>query len=118
MASADATIRSHRSLAAPPPATRPTCRQEAEARGFDRIAELADYLQADELTHVKLGTHWIREMVENDPARRDDLVSWGRKAVARIGSFWNEDSEPADVHFTFLRSDGPPAQRPRMPRPP
>jgi hypothetical protein len=50
----------------------------------NRIAELADYLQADELTH--------------------ELVSWGHEAVARIGKFWSEDAKPQDVHFTFLRS--------------
>jgi uncharacterized ferritin-like protein (DUF455 family) len=81
-------------------------REEAEKRGYDRIAELADYLQADELTHVKLATHWIRELVDDDPAHRDELVAWGRRAVARIGSFWNEDSAPEDVHFTFLRGTG------------
>ena len=36
-------------------------REQAEQRGFSRIAELADYLQADELTHVKLATTWIRQ---------------------------------------------------------
>ncbi|HYX85547.1 MAG TPA: DUF455 family protein [Gaiellales bacterium] len=79
-------------------------REEAERRGFERIAELADYLQADELTHVKLGTHWIRELVGADTEHRDELVDWGRQAVARIGSFWNEDSKPEDVHFTFMRA--------------
>ena len=39
-------------------------RTEAEKRGFTRIAELSDYLQADERTHVKLGTDWIRELTE------------------------------------------------------
>jgi hypothetical protein len=79
-------------------------RQVAEQRGYDRIAELADYLQADELTHVKLATHWIRELLDDDTERRDELVSWGRGAVERIGKFWSEDAKPQDVHFTFLRS--------------
>jgi hypothetical protein len=81
-------------------------RQEAEKRGFDRIAELADYLQADELTHVKLATHWIPELLGEDAEHRDELVSWSRKAVARIGHFWSEDDAPEDVHFTFLRNTG------------
>ena len=83
-------------------------RQEAEKRGYGRIAELADYLQADELTHVKLATTWIRELVRDDPAREQDLVTWGRKAVARIGGFWNEDDAPEETHFTFQQS-GPSA---------
>jgi uncharacterized ferritin-like protein (DUF455 family) len=78
-------------------------RREAEQRRYHRIAELAHYLQADELTHVKLATHWIRELLADDVERRDELVSWGRRAVARIGKFWSEDAQPQDVHFTFLR---------------
>jgi uncharacterized ferritin-like protein (DUF455 family) len=76
-------------------------REQAEQRGFTRIAELADYLQADELTHVKLATTWIRQLLDGDDARQQELVDWGRKAVAHIGGFWNEDSAPEDVHFTF-----------------
>src|SRR5207248_7154722 len=75
----------------------------AEKRGYDRIAELADYLQADELTHVKLATRWIRALIEDDPAERDELVRWGQGAVERIERFYNPDAEVANVHFTFLR---------------
>ena len=47
-------------------------RKEAEKRGFTRIAELADYLQADERTHVRLATDWIQKLTEDEPepARR------------------------------------------------
>ncbi|HVI35308.1 MAG TPA: DUF455 family protein [Gaiellales bacterium] len=76
-------------------------REQAEQRGFSRIAELADYLQADELTHVKLATTWIRQLLDGDDVRQQELVDWGRKAVAQIGGFWNEDKPPEDVHFTF-----------------
>jgi hypothetical protein len=65
---------------------------------------LADYLQADEPTHVKLATHWIRELLDDDTERRDELVSWGRGAVETIGKFWSDDGKPQEVHFTFLRS--------------
>ena len=81
-------------------------RQEAEKRGYARIAELADYLQADELTHVKLATRWIRELASDD-ARRDELVEWGTDAVSKIVRFYDQDAEVGDVHFTFLRSPGP-----------
>jgi hypothetical protein len=76
-------------------------REQAEQRGYGRIAELADYLQADELTHVKLATTWIRQLLDGDDAREQELVAWGRNAVARIGGFWNEHDAPEDVHFTF-----------------
>jgi len=76
-------------------------REQADQRGYSRIAELADYLQADELTHVKLATTWIRQLLDGDDAREQELVAWGRNAVARIGGFWNEHDAPEDVHFTF-----------------
>jgi hypothetical protein len=84
-------------------------REKAAGRGFDRIAELADYLQADELTHVKLATRWIRKLVEDDPAERDELVRWGQDAVERIEGFHNPGTEVGAVHFTFLQR--PPAGR-------
>jgi hypothetical protein len=82
-------------------------RVNAEKRGHTRIAELCDYLQADELTHVKLATRWIRALTEDNLAQRDELVRWGRKAVARIEGFYNENpNQPEqDVHFTFLKPD-------------
>jgi len=84
-------------------------RERATERGYTRIAELADYLQADELTHVKLATNWVRQLTAHDLAHRDELVRWGRKAVGRIQGFLATDadaqeSEP-EVHFTFLKPD-------------
>ena len=77
----------------------------AEERGYSRIAELCDYLQADELMHVKLATRWVRQLTDGDAEHRDELVRWGRKAVARIESLYAEgdaaEAEP-DVRFTFL----------------
>lgn len=83
-------------------------RAEAEKRGYARIAELCDYLQADELTHVKLATQWIARLTEGDPEKRNDLVRWGRRAVGRIEGFYAEDPESypkePEAHFTFLRA--------------
>jgi hypothetical protein len=82
-------------------------RVNAEKRGYTRIAELCDYLQADELTHVKLATRWIRTLTEDNLAHRDELVRWGNKAVARIEGFYsdNPNQPERDVHFTFLKPD-------------
>lgn len=86
-------------------------RTEAEKRGYTRIAELADYLQADERTHVMLGTDWIRELTKGDTAHRDELVRWGREAVARMDAFWSRGDgtprapqDPSGVQFTFLKA--------------
>src|SRR3954463_15766481 len=82
-------------------------RVNAEKRGHTRIAELCDYLQADELTHVKLATRWIRTLTEDNLEQRDELVRWGQKAVARIEGFYsdNPNQPERDVHFTFLKPD-------------
>ena len=76
-------------------------------RGYTRIAELCDYLQADELTHVKLATRWIRQLTEHDREHRDELVRWGNGVVADMEHFWaNDQAAPVvrNVHFSFLRS--------------
>ena len=83
-------------------------RTEAEKRGYTRIAELADYLQADERTHVQLATDWIRELTKDDPGHRDELVSWGKAAIQKMNEFWASDGkprpDPSGVQFTFLRA--------------
>ena len=58
----------------------------AAERGDACIAALADYLQADELTHVTLATHWIRRLTAQDPEHRDELVRCGRRAVETLHS--------------------------------
>ena len=83
-------------------------RTEAGKRGLTRIAELADYLQADERTHVQLATDWIRELTKDDPDHRDELVRWGQAAIQRMNEFWAADGkprpDPSGVQFTFLKA--------------
>lgn len=82
-------------------------RVKAEERGYPWIAELCDYLQADELNHVKLATRWIRELTRQDTARRSDLVEWAKQAVARIEDFYGSaygsgaPGERQEPHFAF-----------------
>src|SRR5918997_649736 len=82
-------------------------RTEAEKRGYTRIAELADYLQADERTHVRLATDWIQKLTDDDTAHRDELVRWGREAIAHIQGFhasrYKEMPDPEEARFTFLK---------------
>ena len=85
-------------------------RTEADKRGYTRIAELSDYLQADELTHVKLATDWVRVLAGDEPERIEELVRWGRAAVARIEGFDAENGDGAAAgeaaHFTFVKPAG------------
>ena len=80
--------------------------EHAQAGGFDRLVELCDYLQADELTHVRLATHWIRRMTDARPQYRAELVAWSRAAVDRLRVFYNQVNSPPDTsepRFSFLR---------------
>jgi hypothetical protein len=88
-------------------------RREAEEHGFTRIAELSDYLQADERMHVRLATDWIRKLA--GPEEQAELVRWGRQAVARIERFYaGADYAGADdVRFTFMTDGG--RENPRDP---
>jgi hypothetical protein len=82
-------------------------RQEATKRGYTRIAELSDYLQADERTHVMLGTDWIRELTRDNPGHMDDIVTWGQKAIGKMNDFWADGKkreDPSGVQFTFLKA--------------
>lgn len=84
-----------------------TWRVNAESRGMTRIAELCDYLQADELSHVRLAKDWVRELTRDDPARMEDLLQWSRQAVRRLLMIHKPDAEPdlSSVHFVFQRGD-------------
>jgi hypothetical protein len=85
-------------------------REEAEKRGYTRIAELADYLQADERTHVTLGTDWIGKLTEDQPERREELADWGRDIVEGMEDFWASGTRKVvrpraardQIRFTFL----------------
>jgi rubrerythrin len=70
---------------------------------MERLADLCDYLQADERMHVRLATEWIRKLA--GPEEQEELVRWGRDAVARIEGFYaGDDYDGADdVKFTFQK---------------
>jgi hypothetical protein len=78
-------------------------RRDAQDAGLDRIADLCDYLQADERMHVRLATEWIRRLADDE--RQAELVRWGREAVAQIEGFYaGDDYQGADdVTFTFQK---------------
>ncbi|MBI3960490.1 MAG: DUF455 family protein [Chloroflexi bacterium] len=87
-------------------------RDMAVERGYDRIAELCDYLQADELTHVKLVTYWMRELTADQPDRFNAIVAWSRDAVVRIQQFYNDNPasipDKGEIRFSFLRGEAEP----------
>ena len=81
-------------------------RKHAAEQGMTRVAELCDYLQADELTHVRLGTQWIRHFTDSKPEYREELIGWGKQALVRLLSYYDPAYNPADhpePRFSFQR---------------
>ena len=58
----------------------------AKGKGDDVMAQAVDYVLADELTHVRFGSNWVKEFTKGDPER-----------AARAREFQRE----TDRNFTF-----------------
>ena len=50
---------------------------------------------ADEVTHVKMGSDWLRRLTENDPERRERALEFQRTVdkLFNLGGFRGEDEE-------------------------
>jgi uncharacterized ferritin-like protein (DUF455 family) len=40
------------------------------------VAEAVDYVLADEITHVRMGSYWLNKLTEGDPERRARAVAF------------------------------------------
>jgi uncharacterized ferritin-like protein (DUF455 family) len=54
-----------------------------------------DWMLADEVTHVKMGSDWLRRLTENDPERRANALEFQRVVdkLFSFGGFRGEDDE-------------------------
>ena len=54
-----------------------------------------DWMLADEVTHVKMGSDWLRRLTENDPERRDRALEFQRTVdkLFSLGGFRGETDE-------------------------
>jgi uncharacterized ferritin-like protein (DUF455 family) len=59
-----------------------------------------DWMLADEVTHVKMGSDWLRKMTVNDPQRQKDALEFQR-AVDKLFSFggFRGETEESPVHL-------------------
>ena len=68
-----------------------------------------DWMLADEVTHVKMGSDWLRRLTANDKQRQQDALEFQR-AVDRVfsfGGFRGEDAEsPVHLARNFRRLAG------------
>ena len=61
-----------------------------------------DWMLADEVTHVKMGSDWLRRLTETDPDRRERALEFQR-AVDKIFSFNGARSEEKDAPIHLAR---------------
>ena len=68
-----------------------------------------DWMLADEVTHVKMGSDWLRRITEDDPERRKGALEFQR-AVDKLFSFGGfrgeEDENPVHLARNFRRLAG------------
>jgi uncharacterized ferritin-like protein (DUF455 family) len=59
-----------------------------------------DWMLADEVTHVKMGSDWLRRLTERDPERRKNALEF-QKAVDKLFSFggFRGEEEENPVHL-------------------
>jgi uncharacterized ferritin-like protein (DUF455 family) len=68
----------------------------AEKAGDATMHQAVDYVLADELTHVRFGSDWVREFTRDDPERFQRAQDF-RRQVDKQFSFGGARSERADA---------------------
>src|SRR4029078_4304601 len=84
--------------------------QEIRHQPGDPILEFCeDWMLADEVTHVKMGSDWLRRLTDTDPDRRERALEFQRTvdAIFNLGGFRGEDDEnPIQLARNFRRLAG------------
>jgi uncharacterized ferritin-like protein (DUF455 family) len=72
-----------------------TMREFGQAAGDPVLEFCEDWMLADEVTHVKMGSDWLRRCTENDPDRRKRALEFQRivDKLFSIGGFRGEDED-------------------------
>ena len=76
----------------------------AEKTGDDTMRQAVDYVLADELTHVRFGSEWVKEFTQGDPARFERAQEF-RRQVDKQFSFGGARSEREDAAIPIAWQD-------------
>ena len=76
----------------------------AEETGDTLMQQAIDYVLADELTHVRFGSEWVKEFTKNDPARFEAAQNF-RRQVDKQFSFGGSRSDREDAAIRIARED-------------
>lgn len=86
-----------------------TMREFGQVAGDPVLEFCEDWMLADEVTHVKMGSDWLRRLTENDTERRDQALEFQR-TVDRLFSFGgfrgDEDDSPIRLARRFRELAG------------
>jgi uncharacterized ferritin-like protein (DUF455 family) len=72
-----------------------TMRDFGDTAGDPVLEFCEDWMLADEVTHVKMGSDWLRKLTENDPERRARALEFQRVVdkLFSFGGFRGEDDD-------------------------
>jgi uncharacterized ferritin-like protein (DUF455 family) len=76
----------------------------AEASGDETMRQAVDYVLADELTHVRFGSEWVKEFTKDDPDRFRRAQEF-RKQVDKQFSFGGARSDRDDAAIPIAYDD-------------
>jgi uncharacterized ferritin-like protein (DUF455 family) len=86
-----------------------TMHDVGDAFGDPVLAFCEDWMLADEVTHVKMGSDWLRRLTVKDPERMKQALDF-QKAVDKLFSFGGfrgeNDESPVHLARTFRRLAG------------
>jgi uncharacterized ferritin-like protein (DUF455 family) len=86
-----------------------TMKEFGESSGDPILAACEDWMLADEVTHVKMGSDWLRRLTENDPERRERALDFQRTVdkLFSLGGFRGEtDENPIQLARKFRQMAG------------
>ena len=72
-----------------------TMRDFGSAAGDPILFFCEDWMLADEVTHVKMGSDWLRRLTDKDPERRERALEFQRTvdAIFNLGGFRGDEEE-------------------------
>jgi len=76
----------------------------AEKTGDETMKQAVDYVLADELTHVRFGSEWVREFTKDDPERFERAQEF-RREVDKQFSFGGARSDREDAAIPIAWDD-------------
>jgi uncharacterized ferritin-like protein (DUF455 family) len=76
----------------------------AEATGDETMRQAVDYVLADELTHVRFGSEWVKEFTKDDPDRFKRAQDF-RRQVDKQFSFGGARSDREDAAIPIAWED-------------